>query len=227
MRGARSYRRVVTCQGRIHVARTLRQSMMYDGIPFNPVLTSQRNEKPRIVVICDVSLSVRNPPASCCIWSTACNRCSSRCAASCSSASWPTPASTSSSWVDEAITAVFSGELIDCDANSNYGRALEVFCQRHLGTVTGQTTVIILGDGRGNRNPQRLGAGRDPPPRQAVDLVVAGATRQLGARQFGHAPLRTGLPSGRGGTQSQTTGTSSRGVDPPSHAGTCLWLRRE
>ena len=32
--------------GRIHVARTLRSSIMYDGILFNPVLTSQRNETP-------------------------------------------------------------------------------------------------------------------------------------------------------------------------------------
>ena len=95
-----------------------------------------------------------------------------------------------SSGIDEAIAAVFSGELIDCDANSNYGRALEVFCQRHLGTVTGQTTVIILGDGRGNRNPPNVSALEEIRRRaKAVDLRVAGAARQLGARQFGHAPL--------------------------------------
>jgi hypothetical protein len=55
--------------------------------------------------------------------------------------------------IDDAIGMVFSGDLIDTDVNSNYGRALEIFCQKFLSAVTGQTTVIVLGDGRGNRNP--------------------------------------------------------------------------
>jgi uncharacterized protein len=159
MRGARSYRRVVTSRGRIHVARTLRKSMMYDGIPFNPVLTSQRNEKPRIVVICDVSLSVRNTARFMLhlVYSLQSLFDQVR------SFVFVSELADASQYfeqlgIDEAITAVFSGELIDCDANSNYGRALEIFCQRHLGIVTGQTTVIILGDGRGNRNPPNVWA---------------------------------------------------------------------
>ena len=159
MRGGRSYRRTVSHRGRIHVARTLRNSMVYDGIPFNPVLTSQRKERPRIVVICDVSLSVRNTArfmlhlvhslqslfeqvrtyvfvselvdASQCFEERG---------------------------IEEAIAAIFEGQLIDCDADSNYGRALGIFCQRHLSAVTNETTVILLGDGRGNRNPPNVGA---------------------------------------------------------------------
>jgi uncharacterized protein with von Willebrand factor type A (vWA) domain len=159
MRGARSYRRVVSHRGRIHVARTLRSSIMYDGIPFNPVLTSQRNEKPRIVVICDVSLSVRNAARFMLhlVYSLQSLFEQVR------SFVFVSELADASQYfeqlgIDEAIAAVFSGELMDCDANSNYGRALEVFCQRHLGTVTNQTTVIILGDGRGNRNPPNVWA---------------------------------------------------------------------
>jgi hypothetical protein len=159
MKGARSYRRVVSRRGRIHVARTLRSSIMYDGIPFNPVLTSQRNDKPRMVVICDVSLSVRNTARFMLhlVYSLQSLFDQVR------SFVFVSELADASQYfeqlnIDEAIAAVFSGDLIDCDANSNYGRALEAFCQRHLGTVTNQTTVIILGDGRGNRNPPNVWA---------------------------------------------------------------------
>lgn len=154
MRGARSYRRVISHRGRINVARTLRASLMYDGIPFRPVLTSQRKEKPRIVVICDVSLSVRNTARFMLhlVYSL------QSLFEQVKSFVFVSDLADASQYfeqltIDEAIAAVFSGELIDADANSNYGRALEIFCQRHLGSVTNQTTVIVLGDGRGNRNP--------------------------------------------------------------------------
>lgn len=154
LRGARSYRRVVSRRGRIHVARTLRNSLSYDAIPFHPVLTSQRQEKPRIAVICDVSLSVRNTARFMLhlVYSL------QALFEQVKSFVFVSDLADASQYfeqlpIDEAIAAVFSGELIDCDANSNYGRALEIFCQRYLGSVTRQTTVIILGDGRGNCNP--------------------------------------------------------------------------
>ncbi len=154
MRGARSYRRVVSHCGRINVARTLRASLMYDGIPFHPVLTSVRKEKPRIAVICDVSLSVRNTARFMLhlVYSL------QALFEQVKSFVFVSDLADASQYfeqlsIDEAIAAVFGGGLIDTDANSNYGRALEIFCERHLGTVTNQTTVIILGDGRGNRNP--------------------------------------------------------------------------
>ena len=159
LRGGRSHRRYVSHRGRIHVARTVRNSMMYDGIPFNPVLTSQRNERPRIVVICDVSLSVRNTARFMLhlVYSLQSLFEQVR------SFVFVSDLADASQYfeqqgIDEAISAIFGGELIDCDADSNYGRALEIFCQRHLSVVTGQTTVIVLGDGRGNRNPPNVRA---------------------------------------------------------------------
>lgn len=171
MRGARSYRRVVSHRGRIHLARTLRGSMMYDGIPFNPVLTSQRDEKPRIVVVCDVSLSVRNAARFMLhlVYSLQSLFEQVR------SFVFVSELADASQYfeqlgIEEAIAAIFSGDLIDCDANSNYGRALEVFCQRYLGTVTKQTTALILGDGRGNRNPPNVSA-LEEIRRRAKELI--------------------------------------------------------
>lgn len=154
MRGARSYRRVISRRGRIHIAQTLRNSLRYEGIPFHPVVTRYRNDKPRLVVICDVSLSVRNTARFMLhlVYSLQSLFEQVR------SFVFVSDLADASQYfeqlsIDEAIATVFNGELLDADANSNYGRALAIFHQQHLATVTHQTTVLILGDGRGNRNP--------------------------------------------------------------------------
>ena len=159
MKGARSSRRVVSHRGRIHVASTMRKSMSFDGIPFHPVLTTQRDEKPRIVVVCDVSLSVRNTARFMLhlVYSLQSLFEQVRSFVFVSELAEATQYFEQLS-IDDAIAAVFGGDLIDCDANSNYGRALEVFCQSYLGAVTNRTTVIVLGDGRGNRNPPNVRA---------------------------------------------------------------------
>lgn len=154
MRGSRSYRRQISHRGRISVPLTLRRNMKYEGIPFRPVVTRYRDEKSRLAVICDVSLSVRNTARFMLhlVYSL------QSFFEQVKSFVFVSDLADASEYfeqlsIDEAIAAVFGGELLDADANSNYGRALEIFCQRHLGSLTHQTTVIILGDGRGNRNP--------------------------------------------------------------------------
>lgn len=162
LRGGRSYRRHVSHRGRISVARTVRSSMIYDGIPFNPVLTSQRRDRPRIVVICDVSLSVRNTARFMLhlVYSLQSLFEQVRSYVFVSELADTSQIFEDGS-IDAAITAVFDGTLIDCDADSNYGRAFGIFCQRHLAVVTRQTTVVVLGDGRGNRNPPNVAALED------------------------------------------------------------------
>lgn len=157
LRGARSYRRMVDRRGRIQVSGTLRNSMMYDGIPFYPVLTRYRNDKPRIVVICDVSLSVRNTARFMLhlVYSLQSLFEGVR------SFVFVSDLVDASQYFEElsldaAIEAIFKGDLLDVDANSNYGRAFEIFYQHHFSAVTDQTAVIILGDGRGNRNPPNV-----------------------------------------------------------------------
>jgi uncharacterized protein len=162
MKGARSTRRVASHRGRIDVARTMRNSMVYDGIPFRPVMTRQHQDKPRIVVICDVSLSVRTTARFMLqlVYSLQSLFEQVRSFVFVSDLADATQYFEQLS-IDAAIAAIFSGDVIDCDANSNYGRALDIFCQSHLGALTGRTTVIVLGDGRGNRNPPNVRALED------------------------------------------------------------------
>src|SRR5262249_26010548 len=52
-----------------------------------------------------------------------------------------------------AVELAYGGAIVSVYANSNYGRALSQFRERHLDAVTGKTTVIVIGDGRNNYNP--------------------------------------------------------------------------
>jgi uncharacterized protein with von Willebrand factor type A (vWA) domain len=159
LRGARSYRRVVSHHGRIHVGRTLRRSMAFDGIPFAPVVMAPHRERPRLSLICDVSLSVRTTARFTLhlVYSLQSLFDQVR------SYAFVSDLVDISPWferlaIDDAIQHVFQGGIIDCDANSNYGRALGLFVRDHLGGVDRETTVIILGDGRGNRHPPNVAA---------------------------------------------------------------------
>ena len=147
MRGALAHRRTVDYTGRINVAQTIRSSMKYDGIPFVPVLARRQDERPRLVVICDISLSVRHTARFMLHLLYSLQALFTRVRsfvfvsdlAEVSALFERLP-------LDTAIGQVFSGAVIDPDANSNYGRALELFYEQHRGAITPRTTVLILGE---------------------------------------------------------------------------------
>ncbi|MDT7559563.1 MAG: uncharacterized protein QOI68_4033, partial [Pseudonocardiales bacterium] len=55
LHGALTHRRRVSPQGRVDSGRTMRRNMRFDGIPFNPVTVRRTEDKPRLVVLADVS----------------------------------------------------------------------------------------------------------------------------------------------------------------------------
>ncbi len=60
LHGAPRPRRKVAARGVVDGARTMRANMRYDGVPFRPVTVSKVEDRPRLLVLCDVSLSVRS-----------------------------------------------------------------------------------------------------------------------------------------------------------------------
>jgi uncharacterized protein with von Willebrand factor type A (vWA) domain len=48
--------------------------------------------------------------------------------------------------------------VLDVDTNSNYGASLGRFREEYGGAVTRRTTVVVLGDGRGNGSDPNLEA---------------------------------------------------------------------
>jgi uncharacterized protein len=169
--GALSQRRLVAKRGRIHASRTMRANMRYGGLPFHPVLAAKREDRPRLVLLVDVSLSVRNTARFTIQLVHGLQSLFSqvRTFAFVSDLVEVTPYLERCA-LDEALGMIFGGAVLDVDANSNYGRALATFREEHLAAVNRRTTVLVLGDGRGNGNPPQLWALEDVR-RRARQLV--------------------------------------------------------
>lgn len=152
--GALSSRRSAAAQGRINIARTMRHNLKYQGMPFKPVFQSRKEDRPRLVVLADVSLSVRNTSrfALHLVHNLQSLFSNVRTFAFVADLTEVTEYFEHSP-LEEVLGMIFGGEILDVDANSNYGLALENFYQNYLTSVNHRTTVLILGDGRGNGHP--------------------------------------------------------------------------
>ena len=59
LHGAPRSRRKIAARGTVDGARTMRANMGYDGVPFRPVTVARVADRPRLLLLVDVSLSVR------------------------------------------------------------------------------------------------------------------------------------------------------------------------
>ncbi|QIN84828.1 VWA domain-containing protein [Rubrobacter tropicus] len=153
--GAKTRRLKQDRTGHISVPHTLRRNVRYDGIPFDPVLRRHHEKRPRIAMLCDVSLSTRNLSR---FWLHMVYQMQNlfskvRTFVFVAEMAEVTQVFEESS-MDRAVEQVFSGRVIDADVNSDFGSAAEQFKNRYLPTINHRTTLVVLGDGRNN--------GKDP-----------------------------------------------------------------
>jgi uncharacterized protein with von Willebrand factor type A (vWA) domain len=140
-------------RGQLDARRTLRRNMAWGGLPFLPVWKRRRIDKPRLVVLCDVSGSVAAMAEFLLLFVHSLN---------------------------EALSGLrsfaFSGDLLEvggildrtpieqaipeiverAGGSSNYGNALAAFEAGWTPILDHRTTVVVLGDGRGNRTDPRI-----------------------------------------------------------------------
>jgi uncharacterized protein with von Willebrand factor type A (vWA) domain len=149
-----SRRRHTANRGHLDVRKTLRKSMAHGGVPFEIEWKIKKVDKPSIVAICDVSKSVAAAAQFLLTFLYSLN-----------------------DVVDHLDAYAFSGRLIPVNAilddngvegailkvlqtigfqQTDYGKALEDFCENHIDRVDRHTTVIFLGDGRSNFADPRL-----------------------------------------------------------------------
>jgi len=161
LRGAPRPRRKAAARGVVDGARTMRANMRYDGIPFRPVTVSKVEDRPRLLVLCDVSLSVR-----------AAARFTLHLVHSLQSVASQVRTFVfvddcveitdlfAEHRIEEALSLVMSGlpagGLVDVNGDSDYGSAFASFLENHGSAVTRRTTLVVLGDGRGNGNDPRI-----------------------------------------------------------------------
>jgi len=140
-------------RGQLDTRRTLRRNMGWGGIPFITVWKQKRIEKPRVMVLCDVSGSVAAMAQFLLMFMYAINEALSDIRSFAFAGSLIEVSEIlEKAPVEEAITKIMS--LIGF-GSSNYGNSFADFEDGWMRHVTNKTTVIILGDARGNRTDPR------------------------------------------------------------------------
>jgi len=159
LHGALTHRRRTAAAGRVDSGQTMRRNMRFDGVPFVPVTVRRAEDRPRLVVLADVSLSVR---ATSRFTLSLVHGLQDMFTQVRSFAFVARVAETTDLFRDHpaerALGLIFGGDVIDVDANSDYGSVFGEFLAEHASAVTRRTTVVVLGDGRNNANDPNLAA---------------------------------------------------------------------
>lgn len=149
-----SRRRKERRRGQLHVRRTLRMNLSSGGIPAKLAFRQKRPERPDIVVLCDVSDSVRNVSRLMLQFVHTLQSLYARVRSFVFvSDLGEVTKFFKDARPDEIADDAFASRIINLSANSNYGRALRLLHADFRGAVTRRTTVVVIGDGRSNHNP--------------------------------------------------------------------------
>jgi uncharacterized protein with von Willebrand factor type A (vWA) domain len=158
LRGGDRVRRRRARLGRIDAHRTLRLAMRTGGVPFALARRARRRDKPKLLLVCDVSESVRSVATFLLELAYLAQElfAGTRTFVFVSELAETTRLFDERP-IDQALAHAYSGAVVPVTHNSNYGRVLHAFEARVLGDVDRRTTVVVLGDGRTNY----LAAGED------------------------------------------------------------------
>ncbi len=148
--GERVWRRHAR-KGRLDPHRTLRRAMATGGVPFAPLRKKPRPAEPRLVLLCDVSDSVRAAAAFMLELVYSAHELFARTRSFVFvSELGETTELFETSPIDVALGRAYGGDVVSVHDNSNYGKVLQAFEERYLRDIDRRTTVVILGDGRTN-----------------------------------------------------------------------------
>ena len=148
-----THRNKRTRRGQLDVRRTLRVNMAHDGVPFETVWKQKRIEKPKVVVICDVSRSVAAAAQFLLMFIYNLNEVLSNIRSFAFSSYLAEIEDVLDKHdIEEAIPKVL--EKIGF-MSTDYGRAFDDLQSKHADAIDRRTTIIILGDARSNyRDPR-------------------------------------------------------------------------
>lgn len=146
-------------KGVLNPRRTLRKNLTSGGIPMVPQFRARRAQRPEVIVLCDVSDSVRNTSRMMMLFTYTLQALFSRVRTFVFvSEVGEITRYFKDAKPEEAIDVATQSGVISLAANSNYGHALASFVRGYLGSVTRRTTVLVIGDGRNNHNERNAWA---------------------------------------------------------------------
>ena len=140
-------------KGKFDVKDTLRKNLQYGGVPFKIRFDRRKRIKPQVLVLCDVSDSVRNVSRFMLqfVYSLQDLYSKVRSFIFVSDIGEITRLFEENE-IHQAIDQAIRGNVINVYAHSDFGRAFRMFHRDHLAAITRHTTVIVLGDARNNYN---------------------------------------------------------------------------
>ncbi|HUY19654.1 MAG TPA: VWA domain-containing protein [Candidatus Binataceae bacterium] len=146
-------RRKHTKRGRFDIKRTLRHNLQNGGVPFKLHFDRRPRDKPQVVVLCDISDSVRNASRFMLqfVYSLQDLYARVRSYVFVAEIGEVTPQFRDRD-LKTALDLALSGDIINVYSHSNFGNAFRAFVHDHIGAINRRTTVIVLGDARNNYN---------------------------------------------------------------------------
>jgi uncharacterized protein with von Willebrand factor type A (vWA) domain len=150
-------------RGKLDLHQTLRRNMARGGIPFEVVYKTRRKDRPKLVIMCDVSSSVANVSRFMLQFMYSLQEAFTkiRCYVFVAELGEVTDVFHDRDVSSAVEKALDGGDVINVYTRSNFGFAFHEFWKNHLSSVDNKTTVIILGDARNNYNDARAWCIRD------------------------------------------------------------------
>ncbi len=144
-------------RGKFDLKTTMRKNMAHGGIPFELVFKQRKKEKPKLVVMCDISSSVANVSRFFLQFIFSLQDCFTKVRSFVFVAEL---GEVSQLFRDRDIfdaidLALDGGEVINPYTRSNFGMAFHVFWRDYLSAIDSRTTVVVIGDARNNYNDPR------------------------------------------------------------------------
>ncbi|MEE3330344.1 MAG: VWA domain-containing protein [Myxococcota bacterium] len=150
-------------KGKLDLHTTLRRNMARGGIPFEVTFKQRRKERPKLVILCDVSSSVANVSRFMLQFCYELQEAFTKIRAFVFVAEL---GEVTDVFHDKDVTsavdkALDGGDVINVYTRSNFGFAFHHFWKNHLAAIDNKTTVLILGDARNNYNDPKAWCIRD------------------------------------------------------------------
>jgi len=142
-------------RGALAVRATLRRNLGHDGVPAELVFRRRRPERPDLVVLCDVSDSMRQVTRLMLLFLAGLQTGVRRVRTflfvdSLGEVTGLLQGRPDAGW---AVDLALAARAVPLSGNSAYGRVLRAFHRDHLAAVTRRTTLLVIGDGRTNFAP--------------------------------------------------------------------------
>ena len=158
-----SIRRRRLRRGKLDLHQTLRRNMSRGGIPFEVVFRQRKKDRPKLVILCDVSSSVANVSRFMMQFVYSLQEAFTKIRSFVFVAELGEVTQLfQESDINQSIEKALDGaDTINVYTRSNFGYAFHYFWQNYLSAVDNKTTVLILGDARNNYNDPRAWCLRD------------------------------------------------------------------